>query len=431
MTNQFVPKTREEEVREILALATSVQTHVPGAHDAAATAISNGTSIADFRAQMLGAIPAAQPIRQPSCDIPHKDFKRYSVSRLLKCLSSGSGRVDGLEGEVSDELSRATNMPARGAWLPWAACLPDQQRDNLFVTGAIGGMISPTNLLSSQYIDALRNRAMVIQMGARVLPGLQGTILIPRLNTPSAITVKTEGVAYATSTPTFGQVTLSPKIAPALVRFSKLLAVQSNPAIESLVRDDLIKQINLKIDEWALNGAGSGGEPTGIKNTTGVNTWTTIAAGRAPTWANVIDMETQIAIDNADVGQLGYMVNPAMRGVLKTLDKGTDTGQFVMTQDPLTQAGLGVINGYRAGVTNQVLKGLTSGTQTTVCSQAFFGNWEDLLIGMWGGGIDLVTDQISTPGWVAVHGQAFVDVGVRNPVSLFYTDQFVSGTSFA
>jgi HK97 family phage major capsid protein len=326
-------------------------------------------------------------------------------------------------------LTRATGHQPNGVWLPHAALLSQAQRDNLFVTGAIGGMISPTNLLSSQYIDALRNRAMVIQMGARVLPGLQGTILIPRLNTPSAITVKTEGVAYATSTPTFGQVTLSPKIAPALVRFSKLLAVQSNPAIESLVRDDLIKQINIYIDNDALNGAGSGGSATGIAATSGVNSWTTLATGTPPTWTSIVDMETQVAIDNADVGSLGYLVNPSMRGLLKGLDKGTDTGQFVMAPGPMP-GGMDMINGYKAGVTNQVLKGLTSGTRTTNCSSAFFGNWEELLIGFWGGGVDLTLDPISTPGWVAIHGQQYFDVGVRHPVSFFYTNNFYSGTTF-
>ena len=80
------------------------------------------------------------------------------------------------------------------------------------------------------------------------------------------------------------------------------------------------------------------------------------------------------------------------------------------------------MNGYKAGATNQILSNITSGTITTSCSALFFGNWNDLLLGYFGGGIDLTVDTISTPGWVAVHGQQYFDVAVRHPESFCWTN---------
>jgi len=42
------------------------------------------------------------------------------------------------------------------------------------------------------------------------------------------------------------------------------------------------------------------------------------------------------------------------------------------------------LNGYRAFVTNQVKSNLVKNSSGAVCSAIFFGNWSDLIIGMWG-----------------------------------------------
>jgi hypothetical protein len=61
---------------------------------------------------------------------------------------------------------------------------------------------------------------------------------------------------------------------------------------------------------------------------------------------------------------------------------------------------------------------LTKGTSSGVCSAAIFGNWADLVIGMWGG-LDLTVDPYSgsTAGTVRVVALQDVDVALRNTVS--------------
>jgi hypothetical protein len=76
------------------------------------------------------------------------------------------------------------------------------------------------------------------------------------------------------------------------------------------------------------------------------------------------------------------------------------------------------VNGYNAVVTNQVSSALTKGSSSGVCSAIFFGNWADLLIGMWGG-LDLLVDPYtaSTTGTVRVTALQDIDIAVRHPES--------------
>jgi hypothetical protein len=77
-----------------------------------------------------------------------------------------------------------------------------------------------------------------------------------------------------------------------------------------------------------------------------------------------------------------------------------------------------MINGYNAQVTNQVPSNLDKGTSTGVCSAVIYGNWADLLIGLWGG-LDLTIDPYasSTTGAIRAVALQDVDVAVRHPES--------------
>ena len=134
--------------------------------------------------------------------------------------------------------------------------------------------------------------------------------------------------------------------------------------------------------------------------------------GLAPTWANIIALESAVAVANADVGNLAYCTNAKVRGKLKSVEKATTTGMFVYTE------GSTPLNGYTSVITNQVSSTLVKGTSGSVCSAIFFGNWRDLLIGMWSG-LDLLVDPYtgSTAGTVRVVALQDVDVAVRHPES--------------
>ena len=111
-------------------------------------------------------------------------------------------------------------------------------------------------------------------------------------------------------------------------------------------------------------------------------------------------MESAVANDNALTGSLGYICRPADFGTLKTTEKASGTAQFVVSPD-------NTMNGYNVIRSNQVTSG-----------DFYFGNFADLLIGMYGG-LDITVDPyaLSTSGGVRIVALQTVDVAVRHAVS--------------
>jgi HK97 family phage major capsid protein len=238
-----------------------------------------------------------------------------------------------------------------------------------------------------------------------MLSGLSGNVKIPKKTAASSASwISTEGGAASESEPTLGQVTMAPKTLGAFTDITRLMMMQSSLDIEALVRNDLSTAIALAIDLGALAGSGTSGQPTGVKNTSGINAPTNFA-GANPTFAEVVAMETAVAEDNALSGNLAYIAPAGMYGALKTTAKDAGSGQFVVGPD-------GNMNGYNTIVSNQVTAG-----------DLYFGNFADLLIGMYGG-LDIVVDPYtsSTSGTVRIVALQTCDVAVRHAVSFAFNN---------
>ena len=81
------------------------------------------------------------------------------------------------------------------------------------------------------------------------------------------------------------------------------------------------------------------------------------------------------------------------------------------------------LRGYRYAVSNQVRATLTKGTSSGICSEAFFGNWNELLIGEWGT-LEIAVNPYDSTGFttgdVLIRAFQTVDVGVRHAASFAY-----------
>jgi HK97 family phage major capsid protein len=214
------------------------------------------------------------------------------------------------------------------------------------------------------------------------------------------------------------QVQLAPKTVGAYTDYTRKLLLQSSIEVEQFVRRDLATVIGLAVDLAAINGSGSSNEPLGVLNTSGIGAVAGGTNGATPDWDDIVDLETQVAIDNAAVGQLAYMTNSKVRGTLKTIEKAANTAQFIFETPARAEEGFGFMNGYRCGISNQVPSDLDKGTSTGVCSAIIFGNWRDLLIGQWSS-IDIIVDPYthSTSGTVRIVAMQDVDVAVRHAQS--------------
>jgi HK97 family phage major capsid protein len=306
-------------------------------------------------------------------------------------------RAAEFEFEVSSAAQAALGREARGLMIPDDILGKWSKRD---LNTSDDSSIIAEDFRGGDFIDVLRNASSVMAAGATMLQGLKGSVAIPKKTAAStAGWIATEGNAAGESEPTFGQVVMVPKVVGSTTDITRLMLQQSSPDIEALIRNDLSAGIALAIDDGALEGSGSSGQPTGIKNTSGINAPTSFA-GVNPTFAEVVAMETAVAEDNALLGNLAYILPASMYGALKTTAKDSGSGQFVVEPG-------GTINGYRAIVSNQVTAG-----------DLYFGNFRDLLLGFYGG-LDITVDPYSSSntGTVRIVALQTCDVAVRHAVS--------------
>ncbi len=376
--------------------------------DLARTLIDSGKSLDEARAAILESISVEQkPVTGTETDIglTQKEVREYSFLRAMNALANPGDRAAweaaAFEREVSEAGAKAAGKSARGIFVP--SEILRNKRDLTAGTNNAGGFTVATDLLAASFIEMLRNRAVVMRAGATMLSGLVGNVAIPKQSAAATAYWVAENSAPTESQQTLAQVTMNPKTVGAWTDISRRLLNQSSIDVEAMVRRDLSSVIALAIDAAALYGSGSSNQPTGIKNQTGVNTKDFAATN--PTFAELVAMETEVATDNADIGTMVYLFNPAQRGALKTTEKATNTAQFVWEPG-------NTVNGYRTETSNQVTAG-----------DVFFGNFADLLIGMWAG-LDLMVDPYSgsTAGTVRVVALQDIDIAVRNAVSFVYGD---------
>jgi len=379
--------------------------------DMAERAIGDGVGLDQFRANVIEHLERTRPVPSSEIGMSEREVKSFSFVRAIHALSNPTDRraqeAAAFEFEASRAAAEKLGRASRGITVP----VDVLARDLLVGTSTAGGHTVQTDLMANDFITLLRNRSYMMQV-ATVMSGLNGNVAIPRHTTAATAYWVAENGAPTESQQAFDQVTLTPKTVGAFTDFSRRLTLQSSIDVEAFVRNDLATILALEIDRVALHGSGASNQPTGIASTAGIGSVAGGTNGAAPSWANIIALESAVAVANADVGNLAYCTNAKVRGKLKSVEKATNTGMFVFTE------GSTPLNGYNAVITNQVASNLVKGTSGAVCSAIFFGNWRDLLIGMWSG-LDLLVDPYtgSTAGTVRVVALQDVDVAVRHPES--------------
>ncbi len=370
-----------------------------GMSDLGRQLIDGGRSLDEARAAVLEKIGAkVEPVTEKAADIgmSAKQVREFSFQRAINALANPGDRklqeAAAFERECSEAAAAKAGKTAQGIMVPNEVL----RRDLTVGTASAAGDLVGVDFRPGSFIELLRNRSALAGLGVASLTGLSGNVAIPRQTGAATAYWVAESGAPTESNQTVDQVNLSPKTVGAFTDYSRKLMLQSSIDVEQMIRQDLATVLALEIDRVGLYGLGNSNQPLGVKLTTGINTVDFGAA--TPTYAEVVDMESQIAADNADIGAMAYLMNASMRGALKTKDKGTDTGAYVFEPG-------GTVNGYSAIVSNQVASG-----------DVFFAVWSQLIMAMWSG-LDLTVDPYthSTSGTVRVVALQDVDFAVRHP----------------
>jgi HK97 family phage major capsid protein len=314
------------------------------------------------------------------------ELRKYSFSKVIQTQMEGRN-LDGLEAEMHQEAEKehrdaGIGKAIEGVAVPSVIMRSMTATGQTTVAGDQGGTFIPTELRG--LIEALRPRLVLAGLGANFIGGLQGNIDWP---TGSAVVASwaTETGELSDASPSTGKMTISPKRVGAVAGYSRQLLLQSSPSVEAFILNEFYKAIAQAVEQVAIVGGGSN-QPKGILTAADVASVAGGTNGAALSYANVVALETAVAQLNADLGSLGYLTNSKVRGKAKTTLKDANVSGHIWEPG-------NTMNGYNVGVTNLVPSNLTKGSGENL-SAAIFGNFNDLIVGNWGG-LDIVVDPYS------------------------------------
>ena len=339
-----------------------------------------------------------------SAEITREEMEQYNILRAIRAIVERKPELAKVERTVSEKLEKQMGKAPQGFFAP------SEVFKRAFSTADSNGSgLVPTDHLASEYIEALRNKLVLAQLGVRYLPGLRGNLSIPKQLADTAAYWVAEGVAPSESNPVIGQVNLAPHTVGGVTEITRRLLEQSSPEAAGLVQDDIAAVIALKIQDAVFNGDGTNGKPLGIIATSGIGQ-ATIAVPGSPTWQEVCNFAGDL--DQYFVGGGKWVLNnksfAALRGSKRFASSGGD----------LTMAEIISGQKYVADEVAYTTGQLAAGT-------AIYGDFTNIVIGMWGA-LDIVVDPytLSNKGSIRVTGLQDVDVAIRHPEAFVVTDDF-------
>ena len=416
-------KSASKNAKEIMTLARK-----HNKADLGEDAIGRGIDIAEFRGELLDVIGNDKPLDTPVTVIQQsaKEKRTYSLGRMIQAQVTGDWKNAGYERELSDEITKRTGKQSQGFYVPDFAW-----RSGVMTTAATGAIAGenvtdqfvPTIQRGDLFIEALRAKQVMANLGVTYLGGLTNRVRMPKIATGAAAGFVEEAGDVSDQSPTDAGVTLQPRTLGAFATMSRLLMLESIPAIEQIVQDDLLRSIADKIEYYAIQGSGSSGQPTGILNDGNVNNLD-ISAGTdvaALTWADITDLVKLVEEDNGVVNAatLGFLTNPKVKAKMANTVKVATTDSVMLLNDPWN-----AIYGYKAEFTNNVPSDLDPGDGGSDASAMIFGDFSQLMVGLFGAP-SIIVDPYSgsKSGDVQISVMQEVDVALRNAISFAKTDE--------
>lgn len=368
--------------------------------------IGSGKSVDDFKGALLERV--AKPVASNDADagLSDNEVQQFSFRKAINALANPHDRRAQEEAAFEFEASRAAadkaGVETRGLRVPNEVL----KRENTVGSAGGGGHLVGED--TTGFIDRLTATSIAMQRGT-MLGGLVGDVAIPRMTGGATAYWLAESAAATESTAAFDQVNLSPNTVAGFIDISRKLSKQSSVDVESLIRNDLARSLGLAIDAAAINGGGTD-EPLGILGQTGIGAVAGGTDGAAAAWSHLVDLETAVAQDNALGSDMAYWSNYKVSGKLKQTEKTSGVGNYILDGDG--------VNGYNFELSNQVPSNLVKNASGAVCSAIIFGNFADLIIGMWGG-LDLTVDPYSesTKGTIRVVAFQDMDIALRHAES--------------
>lgn len=359
------------------------------------------TELANVRLNEEGELEVDESVRYTGTDVDPKDLDKFRVLNLVQATINPDGEVGGLEREICKEESerlQAANIPTQGYAIPGSIVGSASQyrarkirqaynaaRALTFSTDTQGGHLVDEMLLVENFLDILYANHPV-SGAANWITDVMGTIAIPKQNGRVVANWTTETGEATESTPTFELIQMSPKELRGMVIWSETFAMLSSLDAENLARRNLMRQSGETADEALLYGTGTNNAIKGIDQISAIkdspnSQRTRYSAANGITFKEVVNAIANIGNANAMGSMAQWIISWGFWEQAMTTTR-LPHGDVAILDD------MDMIAGFKADATSQCKS--TVGADTNR-DQAFFGNWEHLLVPMWGG-IDVVVD---------------------------------------
>ena len=368
MNEEKTSKEQERRFRKEIAEIRALGKH-HGLSDLADSAIESGLNLEQFRSKLLDEISNAEPLPLAPVVMTKRTHEEYNVSRaILGCIDP---QYRGFEHEISQDLARDNKKRGSNSII-----IPTQEvlGQRTLSASNLGGNISSI-ADGSKLVPFVQRFGVYGNLGIQEFTGLSSDLKVPRETSAATASFLTlDGSTDITEgTPTMDSITFSPTSLACFTQLSHKLLLQSSVNMDSVVRNLMATTIANKLDYAVINGSGSSNEPTGMVNTTGINTESyTTAIG----YADVLNALETLANDSIPMSNLTWVINPAEISSLASTDKGTDTGSFLLEMQSEQDGRIGSMLGFPVYVSEHVTAGeavLVRGQHSAI---GFFGGLE-------------------------------------------------------
>ncbi|MEP4260260.1 MAG: phage major capsid protein [Rhizobiaceae bacterium] len=333
-----------------------------------------------------------------------RSLEHYSLSKAV--AESRNGTLTGLEAEWHQELAK-DRAEVRGVMVPTEIILGGERR--ALTTGGSGGNMVATDLAAMT--DRRRAALMVERMGAMVLRNLTGNLDLPRLSASGSAGWIVEHTDSGRSDATFSKKSMGPKTVAAEYELSRRMLLQSNQALEPILRADLAYLLAQKIDSAAIQGGGAN-EPIGILEDPDV-LLVTNPGGPTTYFDSDLSANLIAALETDNVtGTTGFLTNPAVMNLAR---KTKDADAHVISLAEL-------FHNERVETSTQVPGDIGDLNDKNAL---IYGEWASLYIGYWSG-VDLLMNpyhsDVASKGGALLHAFLDADVVVRHPEGFRYAE---------
>ena len=341
------------------------------------------------RKQVVTATPSA---------VPEKEMRKYSLVNVCRAFAGDSVDI-GREREISQECEKVHGKATRGMIIPFEAL-----SNRAFSVAGTSSATVATDLMASNFVDLLRAKYTLGQLGVQFWPGMVGKVEIPKMTGGATCYHVAEGGVITDSTPTLAPVAGDAHTIGALVDITRRMMEQSTPDAEGMVRNEILNRIMLGVQTDVFAGTGDDGQPSAITTATGINN-PAVTQG-TPTYTEILSFVEKIESANAAAdGQKWLMTGEVMTKLASTMRNATYGEKPILDPDTTVMFG-------RPWFTSEGIP----------ANSLWFGDWSKVIIPMWGAGVEIASDtaKLFSSGGITLRALLDFDVMVTQGAALSY-----------